>query len=301
MDELLVEYRYYLSTEKMVSQNTVISYLNDINNYLKFLQEKCLIDDPKLVSDQHIRDFLLTLKKKKYSSASRSRYLSAIKSFHKFLYKEKYTLSDVSRLIESPKLDKKLPVVLSIDETQKLLDVVKGDSPLDLRNRAMLEVVYGSGIRVSELLSLKLDNLHLTNNLIKIRGKGSKERIVPINDYASKVLRKYIIEGRPKLVLHGKDRGFIFLNNHGNVLSRQGFFKILINLGKSAGIEKEISPHTLRHSFATHLLEAGTDLRYVQELLGHEDISTTQIYTHLSQGRIKEIYQNAHPRGKEVS
>ncbi|HHU80845.1 MAG: site-specific tyrosine recombinase XerD [Bacilli bacterium] len=300
MDELAIEYKYYLATEKMVSENTINSYMNDIEKYLEFLKEKSLVDDPKYILDEHIRDFLAHLRKRKYSSSSRSRYLSAIKSFHKFLYKEKYTDKDVSRLIESPKLDKKLPVVLSIDETQRLLEVVEGNTPLDLRNKAMLEVVYGSGLRVSELLNLKLDNLHLTNNLIKIRGKGSKERIVPINEYAAKALREYIIEGRTKLLVTGKDRGFVFLNHHGNVLSRQGFYKILINLGKNAGITKEISPHTLRHSFATHLLEAGTDLRFVQELLGHEDISTTQIYTHLSQGRIKEIYQNAHPRGKEV-
>ena len=214
------------------------------------------------------------------------------------MYKEKYTDKDVSRLIESPKLDKKLPVVLSIDETQRLLEVVEGNTPLDLRNKAMLEVVYGSGLRVSELLNLKLDNLHLTNNLIKIRGKGSKERIVPINEYAAKALREYIIEGRTKLLVTGKDRGFVFLNHHGNVLSRQGFYKILINLGKNADNKRDFATYPSTF-FATHLLEAGTDLRFVQELLGHEDISTTQIYTHLSQGRIKEIYQT-HPRGKEV-
>jgi integrase/recombinase XerD len=299
MEELITEYKYYLTSEKMVSTNTVVSYLTDVEKYISYLQEKCLVDDVRFIEGKHLKQFLGELKKKKFTSSSLSRYLSAIRSFHKFLFKEKYTDADITRLIESPKLDKKLPVVLSVDEVLRLLDVVKGDSPFDLRNKAMLEVVYGSGLRVSELVGLKLDSLHLTSNLLKIKGKGSKERIVPINNYAAKILREYIVEARPKLIVHGKDKGFLFLNNHGQVLSRQGFFKILVSLSHEAGIEKEISPHTLRHSFATHLLENGTDLRLVQELLGHEDISTTQIYTHLSQKHIKEIYNAAHPRGKE--
>jgi integrase/recombinase XerD len=299
MEELITEYKYYLTSEKMVSPNTVVSYITDVEKYINYLKEKCLIDDVRFIEDKHLKLFLGELKKKKFTSSSLSRYLSAIRSFHKFLFKEKYTDADITRLIESPKLDKKLPVVLSVEEVMRLLDVVKGESPFDSRNKAMLEVVYGSGLRVSELVGLKLDSLHLTSNLLKIKGKGSKERIVPINNYAAKILREYIVEARPKLIVHGKDKGFLFLNNHGQVLSRQGFFKILVNLAHEAGIEKEISPHTLRHSFATHLLENGTDLRLVQELLGHEDISTTQIYTHLSQKHIKEIYNAAHPRGKE--
>lgn len=161
----------------------------------------------------------------------------------------------------------------------------------------MIEVMYGTGLRVSELVNLKLNELHLTSKMISTTGKGSKERIVPINDYASKILREYIINYRPLLLKKGKDQSYVFLNNLGEPLSRQSFFLILKRLAKEAGIEKEISPHTLRHSFATHLLERGTDLRYIQEMLGHEDISTTQIYTHLSKQKLKDVYSHAHPRG----
>lgn len=160
----------------------------------------------------------------------------------------------------------------------------------------MMELLYATGLRVSELLSLKLSNLHLTSKIIKLVGKGQKERIVPVNDYAIKLLREYIINTRPKLIKTLKDPGFLFLNNRGQAMTRQGFFKILRIACREAGITKEVSPHTLRHSFATHLLEAGTDLRLIQELLGHEDIATTQIYTHLNMKKIKEIYQEAHPR-----
>ncbi|HPN91072.1 MAG TPA: tyrosine-type recombinase/integrase, partial [Bacilli bacterium] len=164
------------------------------------------------------------------------------------------------------------------------------------RNIAMMELLYATGLRVSELLTLKLSNLHLTSKIIKIMGKGSKERIVPVNDYAIKLLRDYIVNTRPKLIKSAKDPGYLFLNNRGQAMTRQGFFKILRTACQEAGITKEVSPHTLRHSFATHLLEAGTDLRLIQELLGHEDIATTQIYTHLNMKKIKEIYQEAHPR-----
>lgn len=167
-----------------------------------------------------------------------------------------------------------------------------------MRNKAMLELVYATGLRVSELVNLRLIDLHLTNKMISTKGKGNKERIIPINDYALKILRNYLIEARPKLVIPSKDQGYVFLNNHGTSISRQSFFLILKNLAKEVGITKEISPHTLRHSFATHLLEAGTDLRLIQEMLGHEDISTTQIYTHLSNQKLKEIYKGAHPHEK---
>ena len=164
----------------------------------------------------------------------------------------------------------------------------------------MFELIYACGFRVSELVGLKLVNLHLTSKMIQVIGKGSKERLVPVNDYAIKVLRRYLLEGRPLLLKDNKDNGFIFLNNLGQGISRVGFFKLLKDLCKKAGITKDVSPHTLRHSYATHLLENGVDLRYIQELLGHEDISTTQIYTHLSLGKVKEIYKNAHPREKEI-
>lgn len=296
MRELATEYRYYLRSERSMQPNTISSYVSDVEAYLMYLEDTLLIDDPNLITEDNVTRFLLSLKKKKFSTTSISRYLSSIKSFHKFLSKDGLTKKNVTLQISSPKIDKKLPVVLTVEEVSKLLDSIKGDKPLDLRNEAMFELIYACGFRVSELVNLKINNLHLTSKMIQVIGKGAKERLVPVNDYAIKVLRKYLLEARPLLLKDAKDSGFIFLNNNGQVLSRVGFFKLLKNLAKEAGIEKDISPHTLRHSYATHLLEAGVDLRYIQELLGHEDISTTQIYTHLSLAKVKEVYKTAHPR-----
>lgn len=299
MRELAIEYRYYLRSERSMEQNTVSSYVSDIEGYLMYLEEVLYIDEPDLIKEDDITRFLLSLKKKKYSTSTISRYLSSIKSFHKFLTKDGLVKKNVAIQISSPKIDKKLPTVLTVEEVTKFLDSIKGEKPLDLRNEAMFELIYACGFRVSELVGLKINNLHLTSKMIQVIGKGSKERLVPVNDYAIKILRKYLLEARPLLIKNAKDSGYVFLNNAGQVLSRVGFFKLLKDLAKKAGITKEISPHTLRHSFATHLLENGVDLRYIQELLGHEDISTTQIYTHLSLGKVKEIYKTAHPRERE--
>lgn len=297
MEEIVVEFTAYLASEKMKSNNTIESYKSDILNYLYFLENVKYIKDLKTVKTETILEYLSYLKKLGYSARSESRSLSALKSFYKFLCLENYIESNPVITISAPKLDKKLPVVLSVDEVMSLLNILNDDTPYNARNHAMIEVMYGTGLRVSELVNLKLSELHLTDKMISTVGKGSKERLVPINDYASIVLRNYIINYRPQLLKKGKDPSYVFLNNLGEPLSRQSFFLILKRLAKEAGIEKEISPHTLRHSFATHLLEAGTDLRYIQEMLGHEDISTTQIYTHLSKQKIKDVYSKAHPRG----
>lgn len=297
MEEIVVEFTAYLASEKMKSNNTIESYKSDILNYLYFLENVKYIKDLKTVKTETILEYLSYLKKLGYSARSESRALSALKSFYKFLCLENYIESNPVITISAPKLDKKLPVVLSVDEVMSILNILNDDTPYNARNHAMIEVMYGTGLRVSELVNLKLSELHLTDKMISTVGKGSKERLVPINDYASVVLRNYIINYRPQLLKKGKDPSYVFLNNLGEPLSRQSFFLILKRLAKEAGIEKEISPHTLRHSFATHLLEAGTDLRYIQEMLGHEDISTTQIYTHLSKQKIKDVYSKAHPRG----
>lgn len=297
MDELVTEYTTYLASEKMKSNNTIESYGSDVLNYLYYLQNVKGITNLQNVTTEDVKNYLAYLKKMGYSPSSSSRALSTLKSFHKFLVLEHYIKHNPTLSISTPKIDKKLPNVLSVEEVMILLNSLNDDTPYNARNRAMIEVMYGTGLRVSELVNLKLNELHLTSKMISTTGKGSKERIVPINDYASKVLRDYIVKYRPELVKNGKDNNFIFLNNQGQPLSRQSFFLILKRLAKDAGIEKEISPHTLRHSFATHLLEAGTDLRYIQEMLGHENISTTQIYTHLSKQKIKSVYNNAHPRG----
>lgn len=291
------EYGYYLKREKGLSENTIDAYLRDITQYITFLEKYRKLKRIEQIDKSDIQAYLKSLKNKDLSAKSTSRKLSSIKGFHQFLLLEKETTTDVSSLIEAPKIERNLPDVLSVEEVIRLIDHVKGIEPLDLRNLALLELIYGSGLRVSELLNLKISDIHLTASYVKIIGKGSKERQVPLGQMSVIALREYLTKGRPQLIKI--ENNFLFLNQYGNKLSRQGFFKLLKKIAKDSNITKEVSPHTLRHSFATHLLEAGIDLRTLQELLGHEDISTTQIYTHISQKHLKESYLDAHPRAKE--
>ncbi|MDD4001102.1 MAG: tyrosine recombinase, partial [Bacilli bacterium] len=218
-----------------------------------------------------------------------------IKSFHRFLFLEKYISRNVTKLISAPKQEKKLPIVLSIEEVDLLLNSLSTNTPLEIRNKAMIETMYSSGLRVSELIGLKLENLHLQMGFIKVFGKGRKERIIPIGEIAIEAIKDYLNASRP-ILLHGKKNEFLFLNKFGGQISRISFWKVLKQATINAGITKDISPHTLRHSFASHMLERGLDLRLIQELLGHEDISTTEIYTHIKNTKLKEVYLGAHPR-----
>lgn len=298
MEDLIQEYRYYLQSEKMLSKNTINSYSSDIENYLNYLSSREDLSDVSEITPDMISRYLQFLKKYKYSSLSMSRALSSIKSFHKFLVNEQMAKSNVALLIDSPKMEKKLPIVLTREEMAELIDKVDASTPIGYRTQTMLELDYACGLRVSELLNLKITDLHMTSKMISVYGKGDKERIIPIHDYALRKIREYLTNVRP-LILNGKkDYGYLFLNGRGEPMTRQGYFKILKEAAKNAGITKEISPHTIRHSYATHLLESGVDLRIIQELLGHEDISTTQIYTHISQNKLKEVYEQAHPRQK---
>ena len=294
----ILEYRLYINTEIKLSENTTVSYLTDIINYCEFLEKHRGITDPKDISVDDIRSFLASLSRKHISASSQSRKLSALKSFHKFLVTEKYASVNVAKLISNPKQEKKLPTVLSIEEVDLLLNSFDIENPLDFRNKAMVELTYASGLRVSELINLKINDLHMNMGFINVFGKGSKERIVPINKEAIAIVRKYIDEIRPKYA-NVKSKDFVFLNQHGYPLTRQTFFLMIKNKAKQVGITKEISPHKLRHSFASHLLERGLDLRLIQEMLGHEDISTTEIYTHINNVKLREIYLNAHPRAKK--
>ena len=291
------EYGYYLKREKGLSENTIDAYLRDITQYITFLDKYRKIKRVEQITKPDILAYLKSLKNRDLSAKSTSRKLSSIKGFHQFLLLEKETSEDVSSAIEAPKIERNLPDVLSVDEVIRLIEHVKGTEPLDLRNLALLELIYGSGLRVSELLNLKISDIHLTASYVKILGKGSKERQVPLGQMSVLALREYLTKGRPYLLKI--ENNYLFLNQYGNKLSRQGFFKLLKKIAKDTNITKEVSPHTLRHSFATHLLEAGIDLRTLQELLGHEDISTTQVYTHISQKHLKESYLEAHPRAKE--
>ena len=295
---LLKDYEYYLKREKGLSQNTIVAYLRDLEQYRSFLEKYHSIKNVRKIEKKHVEAYLKTLKNKQLSSKSSSRKLTAIKGFHQFLYIEKETDNNPAIEIESPKTIKTLPQVLSVDEVVKLLEAIQGDDPLALRNQALLELIYGSGLRVSELLDLKIQDIHLTTGHVRVIGKGNKEREVPLGELSVIALRQYLTKARNKLTINSTV-DYLFVNQYGQRLSRQGFFKLLKKLAQNAGINKEVSPHTLRHSFATHLLEAGVDLRTLQSLLGHEDIQTTQIYTHISQKHLKDVYLETHPRAKE--
>ena len=295
MSHLPNEYKMYLTSEVMLSKNTTESYYLDIVQYVNYLEEVRNITDPAQINIEDIRSYLASLKRNHISSSTQSRKLSALKSFHKFLVLERYCDKNVAKLIKNPKQEKHLPTVLSIEEVTNLLNVLTEDNEIELRNKTMIELAYSSGLRVSELVNLKLSDLHLESGFIQIFGKGSKERIVPVGEVAIDLLNKYIRVARPKYQnLSSKD--YVFITRRGKNMTRQNFFDIIKQKANLAGITKEISPHKLRHSFATHLLERGIDLRLIQELLGHESISTTEIYTHINNQRLKDVYLEHHPR-----
>lgn len=294
MQETLTDFFHYLKVERGLSENTLQSYNRDLSQYSAFLKKNCHLDQWEAVNRSHVLQFLYELNDKDKSSATISRALSSIRLFHQFLVREDYTTTDASLHIDSPKKERKLPKVLSTSDVDKLLSL-RTDGPLGMRNRAMLEMLYATGLRVSELMSLKLGDLHLTMGFVRCFGKGQKERIVPLGNMARTAVEEYLDYGRPELVKR-KTTDYLFVNLRGDPLTRQGFWKVLKTVAVQAGVEKEITPHTLRHSFATHLLENGADLRAVQEMLGHADISTTQIYTHVTKTRLMDIYQSYHPR-----
>ncbi|MDD3478008.1 MAG: site-specific tyrosine recombinase XerD [Candidatus Izemoplasmatales bacterium] len=294
IQNLLKEYVYYLKVTKNLSKNTIVSYQNDLSDYLTFLSEQYAIKDMSRVEKKHVMNYMAKMKRQKLSEKSIARKLSSIRTFHRFLLVEKIVDENVVLKISRPKVKKQLPTVLNVEETNQLLLAAKDPSALCLRNVAMMELAYGAGLRVSELIDLDISDLHLNQALVDVTGKGNKERIVPLGENAIAALRKYITEGRP--LLHPMERETLFLNKSGSRISRVGFYKIVQQLAIKAGIDKPISPHTLRHSAATHMLEGGADLRAVQELLGHEDILTTENYTHISNQRLDQTYRVAHPR-----
>lgn len=292
IEETIKEYLESLITELHLSINTKLAYQNDLIKYQEFLKEKKIIDI-KNIKKEDILSFLDKLKKDNLKPQTIAHYLTSIKNFHRFLIQNNYLKIDVAKSIERPKLSKKLPNVLSIEEVTKLLDI-KTITPFDYRNKCMLELLYGTGLRISELLNLTINDIDIINCTIHCIGKGDKERIVPINDFIIESLHNYL-NVRP-ILLKKKTTKELFLNGRGNKLTRIGFFKVLKRLLLEKGINPNISPHTLRHSFATHLLEYGADLRVIQEMLGHSDISTTRIYTHITNKKIRDDYQKYHPR-----
>jgi len=297
ISRLLDEFLNYLVVERGLSKNTLESYSRDLNKYLEYLESCGVLDikDIKETSSSHIISFISTLKKKGLATKTTARNLVAIKMFYKFLVNENYLKENPAVKIESPKTWVRLPNTLTLNEVERLLDQPDTKSPLGIRDSAMLELLYATGLRVSELILLSLNDINLDVGYLIAFGKGNKERIVPIGNQAIKKVKEYLLSSRKKL-LKNSNSLYLFLNRSGQPLSRQGFWKIVKKYTFKAGIKKNITPHTLRHSFATHLLERGADLRSVQTMLGHVDISTTQIYTHITKERLKKLHSELHPR-----
>lgn len=294
-EDILNDFCDYLKIDKRYSDLTVESYRTEMKGYLDFFKEKNI--KVKDIKNSDIKEYLAYIKKGETSERTLAHNVSVIRTFYKFLLTQKVIERNPTEFLELPKLRKKLPTVLSKEEVEKLLDIDLTDC-YSYRNKAMLELLYSTGLRVSELVNLELSNIDLESCTLKTIGKGNKERIIPISDYALYYVEKYINEYRGSMLKKGVNN-YVFINNHGNVMTRQGFFKIIKKLALEKDIKTPISPHTLRHSFATHLLDYGADLRSIQEMLGHSNLSTTQIYTHVSSEHLKDNYNSSHPHSKE--
>jgi integrase/recombinase XerD len=303
MKEDIESFLNYLTVEKGFSGNTIEAYRNDLTQLLSFAEEetskKSIIPAWDNFSRQSMLSYMLNLKERNYAVTTVARKVAAAKSFFNFMVSEGKLREDPTENISSPKVGKPLPDALSISQVRKLIEQpAKTTTPDARRDRAMLELLYASGMRVSELISLNLGDVDINNCFVRCFGKGSKERMVPIYPQAAKIVDEYIKEVRP-LWANRETEKALFLNQRGERLTRQGLWQILKNYAKDAGLDKQVTPHTLRHSFATHMLSGGADLRSVQELLGHANISTTQIYTHLTSEHVRNTYEKAHPRAKQ--
>jgi len=289
------EFLNYLTVERGLSVNTLDAYHRDVLRYLRFLKQR-RVEDPAQARPEDVNDLIHILHDLGLEPSSVSRNLASIKAFHRFLAAEGWGESDPTEYLDAPRQTQNLPEVLNAREVERLLEMPDVERPLGLRDRAMLEFLYATGVRVSELIGTRLSCLLFDTGLVRVFGKGSKERLVPVGEQAIVYTRRYLDRVRPDLAdVRAED--VVFLNGHGRPLSRMGVWKILRGYVVTAGITKHVSPHTLRHSFATHLLEGGADLRVVQEMLGHANIVTTQIYTHVDRTYLKDVHRKYHPRG----
>ncbi|WP_231562294.1 site-specific tyrosine recombinase XerD [Alistipes sp. ZOR0009] len=289
------DYLSFLRLEKSLSENSLLAYERDFNKFHNFIRTNHQQIEPVEIKQDHIEEFLASLYDEGLNARSQARVLSSIKGFFKYLMLEDIIEEDPTELIQSPKLDRKLPHVLTTDEIDALLEAIDLSKPEGVRNRAIIEILYSCGLRVTEAVSLRLTDLFFHQGYIRIIGKGNKERLVPINQKAINNINDYLVE-RDKLPINPAYENILFLNRRGNQLTRVMIFTIIKDLSNKIGLKKKISPHTFRHSFASHLLERGADLRVIQELLGHETIMTTEIYTHLENKHLREVLLKCHPR-----
>ncbi|MGL4662528.1 MAG: site-specific tyrosine recombinase XerD [Culicoidibacterales bacterium] len=293
--DYLAEYLLYLSVERNYSEHTITSYERQLHKFLEFLKVN-QIDDIKRVTKSMVQVFLNEKEQQAVSTRTVAQLITSLRSFFKYLAQENYIEDNPLAQLKLPKMPKQLPKYLTLDEVDHLLLLdVEQPEHYRLRTRVLLELLYSCGMRISELISLKIEHIHAHMGLLQVIGKGDKERMIPINTYALELIDLYVKTARPKILKH-RQCDFLLLNHHGKQLTRQGAWKLIQQAAKQTGIEKPVSPHMLRHSFATHLIENGADLRIVQELLGHSDISTTQIYTHVSKKHIQKSYKKYHPR-----
>lgn len=294
MEKHIESFITYLHNVKKTSENTTISYRRDLNKWSDYMKSmgKTLVQE---VTEEDLKSFVSYLEVKKFKAATISRNIASIKAFYHYLLKEKKVTKDISDVIHAPKVEKKLPGILSVEEVVRLVEQPHADTPKELRDRAMLELMYATGIRVSELINLHVGDLNMQMGILKCKD-GSKERMIPFGNKAKKALLRYLEQGREALLMD-YDAPELFVNCSGQSMSRQGFWKLIKAYAKRAGIDEDITPHTLRHSFAAHLVENGADLRSVQEMMGHSDIATTQVYATLSGNHIREVYAKTHPRG----
>lgn len=294
MEKAIDAFMSYLHNVKKSSQNTIMSYRRDLSKLQKFLAEQDVAQVGE-ITQTNLNSYILYLEKNNFTPATVSRNIASIKAFYHFLFKERMVKEDVAEGLHAPKIEKKMPEVMTMDQVARLLEQPSGDSPKELRDKAMLELLYATGIRVSELISLNVTDVNLQMGFLICRD-SSKERVIPFGNKARMALIAYMESARGAMIQEYEEK-ILFVNCSGQAMSRQGFWKLVKCYAKKAGIEAEITPHTLRHSFAAHLVENGADLRSVQEMLGHSDISTTQIYANLNHNRIREVYAKAHPRG----
>jgi len=294
MEQAILDFVSYLHNVKKTSNNTELSYKRDLAKVQRYLEDEGITEVDK-VKAEHLEGYVEYLNKNDFKAATISRNIASIKAFFGYLVKEKGLEKDPSDTIKAPKIEKKLPEILTMEEVVRLLEQPKGDTPKEIRDKAMLELLYATGIRVSELISLEISDVNLQMNYLVCKD-ASKERVIPFGNEARHALLKYLESSRNAMV-EDKNSSILFANCSGQKMSRQGFWKLIKYYAKKAGITTEITPHTLRHSFAAHLVENGADLRSVQEMLGHSDISTTQIYASMNHNRIREVYAKAHPRG----
>ena len=295
--KLIIDYEFYLKIERGLTENTVKNYCSDIIALAQFISTNNILEKPKDCSKETLQQFIYQ-QSKSISPNSQARKISSIKSFFNFLIFEELRTNSPADLLEGPKLGRKLPATLNLIEIEKILNSIDLNSPNGYRNRAIIETLYGSGLRVSELVNLTLSNVFFKEDIIRVTGKGEKERLVPLGSYSKKYIQIYVEEIRSLKKIKKTDYDILFLNRNGKKITRAMIFTIVKDSAKKAGIEKKISPHTLRHSFATHMLENGADLRSIQLLMGHESITTTEIYTHLDNKHLKKVIEKFHPRNQ---